>query len=448
MTDHVQDNHDRLARLIQQCLQQGADGADARLGVSEGVSVDIREGKLEGVERSENAGVSLRCFVGQRQAHVSGSDLSADGLSTLAERCVAMAKAVPEDRYCGLTAPEDLSDEDRDLDLAGDGEIAADALEAAALEGEAAALAVEGIQQVSDCSAGWSRSQSWLAASNGFARHMAGSGSSIGVVCIAERDGKMERSYEARQSRYLADRPSAAEIGKTAGEKTLARLGARKLESQTAAVIYDREVAGSLVGALLGAISGPQVARGISFLKDKRGEPVFSSAVTVVDDPFRLRGLASKLFDGEGRTVGPTRIIDEGVLTNWLLNGPSARQLGMTPNGFASYGFGDPPGVTTSNLHMEAGPESPEALMRRVGRGLLVTTMFGPSINPNNGDYSVGVGGHWFEDGALAYPVHEVTIAGNLVEMFARLVPASDLEFRSARNVPSILIEDMSIAGT
>ncbi len=448
MTDLIQEHHDRLAGLIAACLARGADAADARIGRAEGVSVDIREGRLEGIERTESTGVSLRCFVGQRQAHVAGSDLGRESLDMLAERCVAMAKAVPEDPWCGLAGEDELSGETRNLDLAGDGEIAADQLERDALEGEAAALSVPGIQQVSDCSAGWSRSESWVAASNGFARYTSGSASSVGVVCIAERDGKMERSYEARQSRYVSDRPGPAEIGRRAAEKTIARLGARKLGTQKAAVIYDRDVAGSLAGALLGAISGPQVARGISFLKGRLGERICPEGVTLVDDPFRVRGLGSRLFDGEGRTVQPTRIIDRGMLTGWLLNGASARQLGLAPNGFASFGFGDPPGVTTSNLHMEPGTETPEALMARVGKGLLVTTMFGPSINPNTGDYSVGVGGHWFEDGALAYPVHEVTIAGNLTEMFARLVPASDLEFRGARNLPSILIEDMSIAGT
>ncbi|MEO0753399.1 MAG: metallopeptidase TldD-related protein [Pseudomonadota bacterium] len=448
MTDRIQENHDRLAKLLDDCLAAGADAVDARLGVSDGVSVDIREGKLESVERSESAGVSLRCFVGLRQAHVSGSDLSADGLAALSERCVAMAKAAPEDKYCGLAAAGELSLEDRDLDAAGDGEIASDILERTALQAEATALDVDGIKQVSDCSASWSSSESWVAASNGFARHRAGSASSLAVVCIAEQDGRMERSYEARRSRYVSDRPGPEDIGLKAAEKTLARLGARKVETQTAPVIYDREVAGSLVSALLGAISGPSIARGISFLKDRMGDAVFGADVTIVDDPFRRRGLASRLFDGEGRAVQETRLIDQGVLTQWLLNGPSARQLGLVPNGFSSFGFGDPPGVTTSNLYMEAGAESVESMMTRLGRGLLVTTMFGPSINSNTGDYSVGVGGNWFENGVLQHAVSEVTIAGNLIDMFARLVPADDLELIGTRDTPSILVEDMSIAGT
>ena len=448
MTDTSTDNVSKLADLLTSCTSQGADGADARLSLSEGASLDIREGKLEGVERAEQMSVSLRCFVGQRQAHVSGADLSTEGLAALAERCVAMAKAVPEDPYCGLTPEGELAGEDRDLDLAGDGEIDVETMEADALAAEAAAMAVNGVKQVSDCSVGWSRSETWLAATNGFTRYMAGSGSSIGVVCIAEQDGKMERSYEARRSRYVADRPSPTDIGRRAGEKTIARLAPRKLETQTAAVIYDREVSASLMGAFLSAITGPSIARGISFLKDKRGEAVFGPDISIVDDPFRVRGFGSRLFDGEGRPVARRAIIDNGVLSDWLLNGPSARQLGLTPNGYASFGFGDPPGVSPSNVHMEPGEHTPAELMKQVGRGLLVNDMFGPSINPNTGDYSVGVSGQWFEDGELAYPVSEVTIAGDLPSMFARLIPANDLELRGTRDAPSILIEDMSIAGS
>jgi PmbA protein len=212
-------------------------------------------------------------------------------------------------------------------------------------------------------------------------------------------------------------------------------------------VIYDRRVAASLLGPLLAAIAGPSVARGVSFLRDRLGEPVFARGVNVIDDPFRPRGLGSRRHDGEGRPVAETRLIDDGVLTRWLLNGSSARQLGLVANGHASPGFGDPPGVTTSNLYLAPGSETPEALMRRVGAGLLVTDMFGPSINPNTGDYSVGVSGFWFEGGAIAHPVSEVTIAGDLPSIYARLVPASDLELRGTNDAPSILVEDMSIAG-
>ncbi|MEM8616434.1 MAG: TldD/PmbA family protein [Pseudomonadota bacterium] len=447
MTDMTETPGELLGNLIETCMKAGATDADAAFGRSEGVSVEVLNGALEGIERSESQGVALRCFFGQQMASVSGSDTSPEALKTLAERCVAMAKAVPADPYCGLASPEDLAHERPDLDLTGDGEIAADQLERDALEAEATALAVQGVKQASSVGNGWSRSERWVAASNGFSAHRRTGSTGLGLAVVAERDGAMERDYESRTVRRLEDRPSARDIGRLAGERAVARLAPRKVKTQKAAVLYDRRVAGSLIGAFLSAISGPSIARGVSFLKDKMGEGVFAPGVNLIDDPFRLRGLGSRVHDGEGRPVSKVSLIDDGKLTRWLLNGASAKQLGLKPNGHASGGFGGAPGVGVSNAYLEAGPDSPEALMQRVGKGLLVTDMFGPSINPNTGDYSVGVAGFWFEDGNVQHPVSEVTIAGDLPSMFARLVPASDLEFRGTRDAPSILIEDMSIAG-
>lgn len=447
MTDTALSPETILSKLIDSCLKAGATDADASYGRSDGVSVDVREGKLEGIERSESQGVSLRCFFGQRQASVSGSDVSEDSLTTLAERCVAMAKVVPEDPYCGIAPTADLATELPEIDVSGDGEIPVEQLEAEALAAEAAALSVSGVQQVSGCGNGWSTSERWVAASNGFSAHRLSGSTGLGLAAIAEQDGAMERDYESRSVRRLEDRPSAEQIGRIAGERTVARLGSRKIPTQTGAVIYDRRVSGSLIGAFLSAISGPSVARGVSFLKDHLGERVFGESVNLIDDPFRVRGMGSRSHDGEGRAVAPVNLIEDGVLTRWLLNGASARQLGVDPNGHASGGFGSSPGVGVSNAYIAAGSKSPAEMMRGVGKGLLVTDMFGPSINPNTGDYSVGVAGFWFEGGEIQHPVSEVTIAGDLPSMFARLVPASDLEFRGTRDAPSLLIEDMSIAG-
>jgi PmbA protein len=287
-----------------------------------------------------------------------------------------------------------------------------------------------------------------VASSNGFAAHRLAGSTGLGLAAIAEKDGAMERDYESRSVRFLEDRPSAEAIGKIAGERTVARLGPRKVETQTAAVIYDRRLSASLIGTFLAAISGPSVARGVSFLKDRMGDQVFAKGVNIIDDPFRKRGMGSRAHDGEGRPVAPCKLIEDGMLTRWLLNGSSARQLGLVPNGYASGGFGHTPGVGVSNAYLEAGALSQAELMAQAGKGLLVCDMFGPSINPNTGDYSVGVSGFWFEGGELQYPVSEVTIAGDLPSMFARLIPGNDLEFRGSRDAPSILVEDMSIAGS
>ncbi len=439
---------DLLAGLLESCLKAGATAADARIGVADGVSVSVRDGKLESIEREESASVALRCIFGRQQAHVSGADLSPDGLKALTERCVAMARAVPEDKYCGLPEPRELAPGNVDMDLSGEPEISAETLEREALAAEAAALAVPGIKTVAGCGASWNRSTRWVAATNGFRAWKTGTSTGLGLSAVAEKDGQMERDYDSWSVRFSKDRPPAEEIGKTAGERTIARLGARKIDTQKAAVIFDRRVSDSLIGAFLGAISGPSVARGVSFLKDRMGEQVFAKGIYLTDDPHRPLGMGSRAHDGEGLPVAETHLIEDGRLTRWLLNTSTARQLGLAPNGFAGLGFGDPPGVSTSNVYLRPGTQSPGALAKSVGKGLLITDMFGPSINPNTGDYSVGVAGFWFEDGEIAYPVSEVTVAGDLPSMFARLVPASDLELRGTRDAPSILIEDMNLAGS
>ncbi|MCA8902713.1 MAG: TldD/PmbA family protein [Hyphomonas sp.] len=448
MADFPTPPADLLAGLLDQCLKAGATAADARIGVADGVGVTVRDGKLESIEREESVSVALRCFSGQRQAHVSGGDLSPYGLSALAQRCVAMAKAVPEDKYCGMPDAAKLATGDLDMDLTGETELPASLLEERALAAEAAALAVPGVKTVAGCGASWHRSSRWVAATNGFAAYKTGTSTALGLSAVAEKDGKMERDYDSWSVRRLTDMPSPEDIGKTAGDRTVSRLGAHKLGTRKAAVIYDRRVSASLIGAMLGAISGPSIARGVSYLKDRMGDQVFAPGVYVTDDPFRPMGMGSRTHDGEGLPVRETHLIEDGRLTAWLLNTPAARQLRLEPNGFSALGFGDPPGVTTSNIYLRAGEKTPAQLAADAGEGLLVTDMFGPSINPNTGDYSVGVAGFWFEKGEIAYPVSEVTIAGDLPSMFARLVPASDLEFRGTRDAPSILIEGMSLAGS
>ena len=436
-----------LDQLIDRAIAAGASDADASIGRSQGVEVSVHDGRLETIERDEAIGVSFRCLVGKRQAHVSGSDLSRDGLHALVDRCVTMAKIAPEDKYCGLALPEELARDLPELVLLGDEPVEPEVLEEEALAAEAAARAIAGVKDVPGSSSGWTISEGWVAASNGFRAHRRDSVSGIGLSAIAERDGMMERDYDGWTTRRKIDRPTPEEIGRIAGERAVARLGSTKIESQKATVLFDRRIATSLLGAMISAVSGAAIARGTSYLKHKLGEQIFRSGIDVIDNPFRDYGLGSRAFDGEGRPVQVTKIIDDGYLTTWLLNGPSARQLGLKPNGFASSGFGDPPGTTTSNLHMSAGENSPADLIREAGKVLQITEMFGPSINPNTGDYSVGVSGRWHDGSGNSVPVSEITVADNLVEMFTRLIPANDLQFRNRSNCPSLLIEDMTIAG-
>jgi PmbA protein len=257
----------------------------------------------------------------------------------------------------------------------------------------------------------------------------------------------METGYDGRSARWQSDLPSPESLGAEAGRRAASRLGARKIASTTAPVIFENRLAGSLMSPLIGAISGPSIARGVSFLKDRLGQQIFAKGIVIRDDPHRLRGLGSSPFDDEGVANAPINLIDDGVLTTWLLNTSSARQLGLSTTGHASRGLAGPPGVSTSNLTFQPGDKDQAGLMKDAGAGLLVTSMFGPSLNANTGDWSVGCAGFWFENGEIAYPVSEITVAGNLLEIFGRVVPGSDLEIRGAANAPSLLIDALAIAG-
>jgi len=442
------ESHAALAALLEHVRKNGADAAEASYAARESMSVDVRLGELEGVEREEGRSVALRAFVGKRQAAASSTDLSDAGLKALAERVAQMAKAAPEDPYCGLLdAQYRAGGPLPDLDLADDARPSAETLRELALACEAASMAVEGVTNSEGGGASTASSFFVYATSDGFEGADRHTSYSVGTTPIAARDGKMERDYEYRSERFFAALPSAEQIGRIAGERTVARLGARKLESQKAPVIFEQRLAGRILSPLLSGISGPAVARGTSFLKDKLGQRVFSESFRIEEDPLVKRGMASHAFDGEGGAVRKRALIEDGVITTWLLNAASARQLNMTPTGHATAGHGGPPGVATSNLSVRPGPDDLAALMRNAGKGLYITEMFSPALNMNTGDWSVGVAGYWFEAGAIAFPVSEVTVAGNLNDIYARLVPGADLDRRGALEIPSLYVDDLAIGG-
>ena len=439
---------DLLNDIVKAALKAGADAAEAVSADRRSLSVGVRNGKLEDVEREESRDLGLRVFVGRRQASVSASDLSPATQARLVERAVAMARLAPEDPHAGF-APEDRLARGPfiDLDLFDPSERSAQTLEQVSAEAEAAALAVPGVARSEGGHAGWSSSRWQLVTSHGFDGAYEGSAFSLGVGVIAEKDGAMERGGESRSTRHLSDLPGADLIGGTAGERAAARVGPRKIASTTAPVIFDNRMAGQIVSPAIGAISGPSIARGTSFLKERLGQRVFAEGVTLIDDPFRPRGMGSTPFDDEGAMVQKRALFDDGVLTTWLLNSASARQLGLETTGHASRGLAGPSGVSTHNLHMEPGERDLAGLMADAGTGLLVTSMFGPSLNGNTGDWSAGVSGFWFENGVIAYPVSEVTVAGKLTDLYLRIQRGSDLEFRGGFNVPSLMFDAVAIAG-
>jgi PmbA protein len=438
-----------LSELVAAAQAAGADAAEAAYAERQSLSVSVRMGALEEVEREEARDLGLRVFIGSRQASVSGSDISANGRAKLVERVVAMARLAPEDPYAGLADRARLAQGPYpDLDLYDDRESAPETLETRAREAEDAARAVAGVTNSDGGSASWSASRWMLATSHGFVGGHRASSFGISASAIAGEGSGMERGGEGRSVRHDEDLPDALWVGSEAGQRAVARLGARKIASTTAPVIFDNRIAFSILGPLLGAISGPSVARGVSFLKDKLGQQVFSENVSLLDDPFRVRGLGSGPFDDEGVATEPMALIDEGVLTTWLLNTASARQLGMETTGHASRGLAGPPGTGTSNVILTGGDKDLAGLMADAKAGLMVTSMFGPSLNGNTGDWSIGCSGFWFEGGELAYPVNEITVAGNLIDIYRRLVPGSDLTIRGSHDSPSLLVDGLAIAGS
>jgi PmbA protein len=437
-----------LADVVDAALKAGADAAEAVGAERRALSITVRLGDLEEVEREESRDLGLRVFVGGRQATVSGSDISPQARAKLIERAVAMARLAPEDPYAGLAEPELLARGPfPDLDLYDPAEPTPETLEDRARTAEDAARAIARVTNSDGASASWSTGSWRLVTSGGFSGVHKASGFSLGASAIAGDDQGMENGSEYRSARWQADLPDPAWIGSEAGLRAVSRLGARKIASATAPVIFENRLAASLLSPLIGAISGPAIARGTSFLKDKLGQRVFAPGVTIAEEPHRRRGLGSSPFDDEGVANRARDLIDDGVLTTWLLNTSSARQLGLTSTGHASRGLAGPPGVAPANLTLRAGERDRAALMADAGAGLVVTSMFGPSLNGNTGDWSVGCAGFWFENGAFAYPVAEITVAGNLIDIYRRLVPGSDLEIRGASNAPSLLIDALAIAG-
>jgi PmbA protein len=439
---------DLLQDLVARAKKAGADAADAVLFEGVSLSHARRLGKVEKLERSESQDLGLRVLIGKRQAIVSSSDRSAKMLAELVERTLAMAKAVPEDPFCGLADPNEITREWPSLDMLDPEEPSADVLIERARAAEDAALAVPGVTNSEGAEAGWGRSRIALAASNGFAGAYAGSSHGVSASVIGGSGTQMERDYDFASAVYAADLRDPSEIGRSAGERAVKRLGARKMPTGRCTVMFDPRVARGFISHLLGAISGPSIARGTSFLKDKLGQRIFPEAITITEDPHRQRGHRSKPFDAEGLANRRRALVDRGVLTTWLLDLRSARQLGLQSTGHAARGTASPPGPSATNIWIEPGTMSPAELMSDIKSGFYVTEMMGMGVNGLTGDYSRGAAGFWIENGQIAFPVSEMTVAGNLNDMFARLTVADDLEFRTGADSPTLRIDDLTVAGS
>ncbi|NOD78684.1 MULTISPECIES: TldD/PmbA family protein [unclassified Ruegeria] len=437
-------------QLLDVARKAGAEAADAIVLDGSSVAVEVRSGALEHAERSEGTDLGLRVFLGKRSAIVSSSDSRPETLHAMAERAVAMAKEAPEDPFSGLAESDQLvSDWDvQSLEMLDPTPApSAETLMQDALTAEAAAMAVPGVTQVSDAAASYGTHRVHLAATNGFAGGYERSSRSVSCVAISGEGTGMERDYDGDSRTFQSDLRSADEIGRTAGERAVQQVGARKPETGSFPVLFDERISSSLIGHMLAASNGAAIARGASWLKDCLGQEVLPAHLSIIEDPHRPRISGSRPFDAEGLPTQRRAIVENGVLTGWTLDLSSARKLDMVSTGNAARGVSGPPSPSNWNLSLTQGDQTRADLLRDMGTGLLVTSMIGSTINPNTGDYSRGASGFWVENGEITHPVNECTIAGNLRDMLRRIVPANDARPYLSRVVPSLLIEGMTLAG-
>lgn len=436
---------DLVSRLVEAAKKAGADAADAAAMMGRSTSVSVRLGKVESTEASESDDISLRVFVGRKVASV-GANASSDP-KMLAERAVAMARVSPEDPFQGLADPARLARAVRDLDLFDGTEVSAEQLREAALAAEEAALAHKGVTNSGGSGASAGLGGIVLATSEGFVGQYVASRFSRSVSVVAGEGTGMERDYDYSSRLYYGDLDAPETIGRKAAERAVKRLGAKKAKTGPVTVVYDPRVARGIAGHLAGAINGASVARKTSFLRDMMGKQVASAAVTVTDDPLKPRGQASRPFDGEGVQGAALTMVDKGVLNHWFLSTSAARELGLETNGRGARSASSV-NPSSTNLAIEPGETSPEEMIQALKSGFYVTEVFGQGVNMVTGEYSRGASGFWIENGELTWPVSEVTIAGNMKDMFLRMVPANDLDRNFGTAAPTLLVEGMTLAGS
>jgi PmbA protein len=445
------DYRNLAADLLARARAEGADAADILIGEGTDFSVTVRKGEVETLKEAGSKALGLRVFVGRRTATSYTSDFSTSALADMVKGAVAMARVTGEDPAAGLP-DEVVPAEEVDLGLFDPtpGQLPTAERIDRARRAEAAALGASP-EITNSQGASWSSSEDAVVLANtrGFMGGYRSSSVSFSVVPVAERDGQMQRDYWYSAGRGLGELLQPEEVGRIAAERTLRRLGARKVPTCEVPVVFDPETAAELMGTVFRALSGYSVFRNATFLKDRVGEQVTSPLLTLVDEGRRHRGLGSRPFDGEGLPTRRNVPLEEGVLRYYLCDSYAARKIGARPTGSARRGIGGGPTVGAGNLFFEPGTTSPEAIVGGVERGLYVTDLIGFGIDLVSGDYSQGAVGQWIEGGRIVHPVHEVTIAGNLKHLLLDVdAVGSDLEFRGSSASPTLRIRKMTVSGS
>lgn len=428
------------ARVLELARAGGATAAETEVSEGFGQNVSVRKGEVETLEHNKDKGVSLTVYIGQRRGHASTSDFSEDALRRTVDKALVIARYTAEDDCAGLADAGLLACETPDLDLYHPWDITVEEAIELARACEAAAFAVDArISNSEGATVSMQESQFIYANSLGFMAGYPSSRHSISCAVIAEEGGAMQRDYWYDTARAASDMAAADAVGRRAGERTIRRLNARKLGTRQCPVLFEAPVASGLIASFVSAVSGGHLYRKSSFLLDSLGTRVFPEFVQIQERPFLPRGLASAPFDHEGVATHDRDVVKDGVVQGYFLGSYSARKLGMKSTGNAG---------GNHNLIVPSTGEDLDGLLRKMGSGLLVTELLGHGLNMVTGDYSRGAAGFWVEDGVIAYPVEEITVAGNLKEMFLGIQAIGrDVEVRGSRRVGSILIDRMTVAG-
>lgn len=448
----MENSTDILERMIKYSRKHGAEAADGVFFETTSISISQRLGKPEDIERAENSAFGLRVFVRREngetgQANVSTTDFSKEAVEELVQTAIKMARLAPADSSSALAESELYPKEILDLDLLDNEEPDTGWFKEQCLIAEDTARSVKGITNSEGADASYNRSYIQLITSNGFSGGYGSSYFSVSASVIAGEGTAMERDYDFTSARHREYLKSPEIIGKEAAKRAIARLNPRKVKSCVVPVIFDPRVSKSLISIFTGSISGNAIARGASFLKDSMAKKIFSETVNIIDDPHILRGFSSRPFDMEGVENKKMSLVENGVLKTWLLDIRTANKLKLKTTGHAARGISSLPYPSSSNVYMEAGTITPKELMTDIKSGLYLTQTFGMGVNTITGDYSQGAEGFWIENGEIVYPVSEITVAGNLHEMFMNLTAANDLTFRYSSNAPTVRIENMTVAG-